>query len=429
MSDPLLAACDVVVAKDRGAFRRAVFGDLVRQHVSVRAARAVYGALGAGWPRTLFVAAYGLASFVSAALPRTRRPVVAVAAYANERRQIDDVARWIGGDLVARSDLGPRAAASPRSWTALARALASPERLGSFLRVVRRYDRGDFLTACRAASTAGYYLRFERELPETGARAVLVSSDSNPYAMALIAAARRHGAKTLYVNHGHVPDGPPRLDFDLSLLDGPALLDVYRRSAGASGRVVFKGVEGEYRRLDTKALRSGAPLRLGIFTSLIVDWEAFGRRFAELQRALRPARVLLRLHPNDVIRDRRALAHVGAWANLDVSLGERVLTHDAARCDLVLVGNSSCHLTVLKYGVPSAYVRDLDIVPHDFYGFLRQRIVPAFDHPDDVDVARIADFYEDADWVRRFRELDATYGEDPEEVHRRVARAVREVVG
>ncbi len=428
MNDALLRACDVVVEKDLGAFRRAVFADLTRQHATVRAARAVYEALGEGLPRTLFVALYGLSSFVSASLPRARRPLVAATLYANEERQVADVARCAGEHLVAHAELGPRAATNPRAWAALADAFGSRERVASYLAVVRRYDRGDFLTACRAASTAGYFLRFERDLPATGARAILVSSDSNPYAMALSGAARARGLRTIYVNHGHIPEGPPRLDFDLSLLDGPALLDVYRRGGGAEGRVVFKGVEGEYRPLDTTGLRGAGALRLGVFASLIVDWPAFGRLFADIQRALQPARVLLRLHPNHVIRDRNALRYVGEWDNLEISLGETVLTTDAGRCDLVLVGNSSCHLTVLKYGVPSAYLRGLDIVPHDFYGFLESRIVPSFDTAGEIDREAVARFFEDASWPERFRQLDATYGERREDVERRIGDAVRTVI-
>ena len=59
------------------------------------------------------------------------------------------------------------------------------------------------------------------------------------------------------MTHGHVAEGPPALDFDLCLLDGPVVRDVYARAGPIRGRVTFKGSEGTVRRMDASRLRRG----------------------------------------------------------------------------------------------------------------------------------------------------------------------------
>jgi hypothetical protein len=90
-------------------------------------------------------------------------------------------------------------------------------------------------------------------------------------------------------------------------------------------------------------------------------------------------------------------------------MGEKVLLQDAKLCDVVLAGNSSCHLSLLRYGVPTFYVAGLDQVPHDFYRFLELGIVPAFDKVEAVDLPKLATFYGDPQWSERFTFFDAGY--------------------
>ncbi|MFT3770375.1 MAG: hypothetical protein QM820_33525 [Minicystis sp.] len=405
----LRRALAVVAAKDRGAFRNAVFEDSSRHRPAVRLARAVHRVLGKGHLSSVLVAGYGLKSFLAVTPPARRAPIVTVAAYANEKRQFADLGAVLGREALAAIAIDNRALVRRAAWGALREAIAHPRTVRRAYRIVRRINRREgFLVACRLASTLGYFLRFARMLPAAGARAVLVSSDSNPYAMGIRAAAKRHGMAALYVTHGHIPDGPPRLDFDLSILDGPAVLEVYEESGPVAGAVVFKGAEGRYAPMRTAGLRKER-IALGVFLSLITDWPRLARLLAEIHRDLRPARLILRFHPNELVRPRNALALLGDLPGIEVSYGERVLLDDAARCDLVIAANSSCHLTALKSGVPTVHLHGLDAVPHDFYRFLRHRMVFACERVVDIDPARIAAFYEDPDWARRFAFFDASY--------------------
>lgn len=411
----LRRALDVVAFKDAQPFRQKVFDYLSGHRGSVRLARRGYEALRAGpladLPlSTLFVGAYGLRAFLCLELPRGHR-LVALGEYRNEERQF----HWLEevlGEPIGRARVDSALLWSPASLRALRRLLEQDRALLVLAATeVRALDRrhGDFLVGARVAAAAGVYLRTTQALREHDLVAVLVSSDSNPLAMGAAWAARDEGRRTLYVNHGHIPADPPHLDFDLSILDGPALLQVYQDSQGQRGAVVYKGAEGEVRPMHTRGLRADRPLVLGIFMSLIVDWAAFASLFEAIRRVLRPERIILRLHPNETIRDPHALDHLDLDEHVEISLGEAVLTVEAARCDLVLVGNSSAHLTLLRYGVPTAYLPGLDIVPHDFYRFLELGIVPAFERVEDVDRHAIAAFFEDPAWVERFRHFDPSY--------------------
>lgn len=407
----LLKAVHTVAFKDAQPFRQSVFEYLSGHKRSVRLARAVHKMLGKTWLSTLLVSVYGLRAAVCVRAPVA--PILGVARYKNERRQFEHLAPCLPLRLEV-VELGSDLMMSPSNWWAAAAIFACPRRLALAWRLLHRYNTrsGDFLVACRVASTIGYFLRFDREFSaksgESERRVVLVSSDSNPYAMGAAWAARRHGLKTVYVTHGHIPDGPPYLDFDLSIVDGPAVLDVYDSSRGRRGQVVFKGAEGDFRPLTTQPLRAERGITLGVFMSLIVDWASFAPLLARLKAHLQPETIILRLHPNEVIRDPKALEHVDL-EGVEVSYGDTVLTEDAARCDLVIAGNSSCHLTLLRFGVPTAYVPGLDIVPHDFYRFLKRRVVPEFTTPEAIEPSAVADFFEEQGWAARFRAFDAGY--------------------
>lgn len=76
-----------------------------------------------------------------------------------------------------------------------------------------------------------------------------------------------------------------------------------------------------------------------------------------------------------------------------VFFGESVFLEDVARCDLVLVGNSSSHLSVFRYGVFIVYVWGLDMVLYDFYRFLFLGIVLVFEEVEAIELVDVVRFY------------------------------------
>lgn len=407
-------ACAIVAFKDAQPLRRALFAKLASRRPMIRAALAVWERLGASPAATAFVSALAAKAFLEVRFPADGR-VLAVSAYPNEARQfralqaldptlsikaitLDPAAIRAGAPVPPLSD-------SSEAWS-----------------LVHRYARqGDFLVAARVASTVGYYLRMRRDLERSRARVVLVSSDTNPYAVALAGAARALRRKTCFVTHGHVAEGPPALDFDLSLLDGPAVLAVYERAGPVRGEVVYKGAEGATRPMDTSGLKRGVRT-LGVFVSILVDWRRLGPRIAELRRVFRPESVLLRLHPNPDMRAGDWSDHVDL-GGVQISEGDRAITDDAGLCDLVAAGNSSAHLSVLKYGVPTIYVPGLDEAGEDYYGFVSDGLLTA-----SVEPREIAAFYEEPGWARRFARFDAGWPDRQGECDLAVTAALRRLL-
>lgn len=417
-------ACEIVAEKDVQPLRRALFRRLAEQRPTVRAALATWDRLGKGSSRAAFVAAYAAKSFLDPRLPDRECDIVAAWQYANERRQVETLARLVPELRLACVTLGPTALLSLTRW----RELVAPPRAGhgAWTLLERFARRGDFLVAARVAGTIGHYLRMRSFLEQSPARAVLVSSDANPFPLALVCAARELGKKTCFVTHGHVADGPPPLDFDLSLLDGPAVREVYARAGPIRGRVAFKGSEGFVRRMDPSRVRRGVRT-LGVFLSILVDWRRVSEVLARLRAELRPERVVLRLHPN------REMRHSGWAGPLDlggvrVSDGDRTLVADAEACDLVAAGNSSAHLSVLKLGVPTLYVPELDELEPDYYRFVAEGIVaPKPTGP--LDLEQIATFYEGPGWMARFARFDAGYPDSQARCDNEVATELRRLVG
>lgn len=393
-------ACGIVALKDTQPLRRALFRRKTERSVAVQAALATWRVLGTGRRARAFVGAYGAQSFWGVRAPERDASVWTLAQYANERRQLEALEALVPEQDVARLELEPALIVPRADRPSIAMRRVARALLADYV------ARGDFLVAARVASTLGYFLRMFPMLARSRARAVWVSSDANPYAVALTAAARAHGLRTCFVTHGHVAEGPPALDFDLAIVDGPAVRDVYARAGTIRAHVVFRGSEGEVRPMQTAELRRHVET-LGVFTSILVSWPAVGRAIARLRAVHAPRRVLLRLHPNREMRDRDWAAHLDL-SGVEVSDGDRSIEEDASRCALVAAGSSSVHLSVLKLGVPSLYVRDLDELDDDYYRFVQLGILP---RATDAGPSReqIAAFYEDTGWPARFAHFDAAY--------------------
>lgn len=407
----LVRALRTVRFKDSQPFRQSMFTYLAGRRRLVGVVLAGHALVRGSAVATLAISAYGLLPLFTTTAPTAPARVWAVGVYRNEQRQFDFVARCLGEGRVARVGTRPNLRSVLSGLVGLAGVIGAPSTARRYRALVRRSDRErGFLVACRVAATFGYYCRALDLLDHAGSgvSTVLVSSDSNPYAMGFVAAARQRGLNVAYIPHGHLPEEPPVLDADLALFDGPALEAVYRRAGPLTATIVYKGAEGDYRPMRTAGL-GGRRFTLGIFMSILVDWAAFGGLLTRIDAALRPERIVVRFHPNTTIRDPAARRHVPALPHLEFSDGATILTDDAARCDLVLAGNSSCHLTLLKFGVPTAYVRGLDVVPHDFYRFISDGLIPGFDRPEDLDVRRVAAFFEAPTWAETYRTYDATY--------------------
>jgi hypothetical protein len=409
--DPALErACRIVAEKDAQPLRRALFARKAALTPAIRAALATWRRIEGTPAATAFVAAYGARAYADVRLPMHDGAIWTMHEYDNEARQLDALAALVPQIEMARVTIGARTVD-----------VVPIGELRGALDLLDRYARrADFLIAARVAATIGYYLRLVPALARSRARAVIVSSDTNPSAVALVHAARRLDRRTCFVTHGFVAESPPALAFDLSILDGAAVRDVYTRAGAIDGEVVYRGVEGRSLPLRLAGMhdRGGT---LGIFLSILFDPSSVARQIERLRSALHPDRLLVRLHPNRAMRDPRWSRALDLREVL-VSDGARSIEQDCATCDLVACGSSSAHLSALKLGVPTIYAEGLDEVGDDYYGFVARRIVPRLSPQ--TSRASIASFYAEPDWPGRFAYFDAAYPDRQRECDAEVRRAL-----
>ena len=415
----LYQALKIIVKKDSWQFRQSVFKELRKQNLTIRTISSIYKIMPAPF-KALMLYSYGFFSFLRFPSTKCLKPILALYEYQNEKRQLDFLERIAGNSLIEiRKCSGVYFCTN--FFNTIPFILLT--KISFFLMLAKKYD---FLVGCRTSSALFYFVASKRILKRNKIQATIVSSDTNPYAMGLTWAAKSMRLKTLYINHGHIPEGPPRLFFDYAFLDGNALLDVYKRTSPTSTKVIFKGCEGDYRPLNLSALKNDS-IRIGVFQSLITDTDLFLNIINQLRSKSFVKSILVRLHPNLVIRNKKIVKKISQMKDVQLSYANELATCDLKNCDLVIAGNSSVHLTSLKFGVPSIYLNQIDIVPHDFYLLLKNNIIPYFDSVDEIDLDKVIDFFNE-NWPKAFQYFDASYGLDYGLFSRKIKHTFEEVL-
>jgi|TARA_A100001391_G_scaffold184988_4_gene153286 hypothetical protein len=251
---------------------------------------------------------------------------------------------------------------------------------------------------------------YERYKFPTRLKMVCVANDHNPIPIALLAAARARNVATCYVQHAPVTKHFPTLNCDVSLLYDGASRMAYETGAGergetSSGTVLIFSPFGE--RFRHPKLSHG-PLAVGLCLSYLPNLKTLEALLISLTKHSAVRHVKLRRHP-------RCHADLSILKSLpgviEQPLGEPAKSF-FSQVDLALVPNSGVAIEALHLGCPSFYVRDTDFLVDDYYGFVREGIVPRF----------IEDFLEDRDranmefseeWASRFSEYDQTVNVDP----------------
>lgn len=407
----LTAAVKAIAWADSLPVRVEAFMDIAGRRPLVMAVYRIHRYLHPGWLSSLMVACYGIKSYLALSLEDNRRPIIATYVFANEKRQIDFFAQCVGEGMVEPVRYGNRQLFTRRGLGLALGAAMHAGRLRRYLRLAHRLNRRlSFMPACRTLSAVGLYARFLNELRRTRPQAVVVAADYSPDGLALSWAARRLGIATILMCHSFpTPDIPRlRLRYSLSALYGEKMVRMYEKTGPVTGAVVLRDIEGLYRPMQAQALKPQG-MTIGIFLSAPLNEAGLARTVAEAQMALNPGRIIIRKHP-EILNSVNLGALAGPYPNLEVTFGTP-MEHDLHRCDMVIIGNSSAVLQVLKYGVPCLYTPQLEHSPEDFMGFVRGRIVPTYGSAADLNAEAIRAFYTQEEWVRRFAEYDHRYGQ------------------
>ncbi len=347
---------------------------------------------------------YGLKSFLVTKEIKESTPIISSSIYKNEKRKFALIESCIGPKQISPLSFSWLGVLNFSLYIKVLGFLLEGKLLRILCKLVRKHD---FLVACRASSLIFYYLRIVQMELNPKVAYSLVSSDSNPYALGTSFAFLKKNLKTIYITHGHLPEAPPRNFFDFSFFDGEAMADVYKRMGEIKGKYFLIGAEGSYNPLDLSGLKKENKC-IGIFLSLVTDWSSLGLLVGQVSEVFKTDRILVRLHPNEIIRDKKGVKFLETIPNVTISTAETLAIDDIKSCDLIITGNSSVHLTILKYGKPTLYVKGVDAVPHDFYRFVEKGIIP---YLEDLSFYRLDDmlqFYSGS-WTKKFEYFDSSY--------------------
>lgn len=421
----LYRALKVVIYKDSNSFRQFVFNELAARTLSISLVINVYKFMPSPI-KTLMILIYGAKSYLFTGRVKGNSPILYSVQYKNEKRKMKLIKDSVPDLAMEGLNSNLFNLLDPKSFLKFLGLILDGRVLRILARVSKKYD---FLVACRSSSTLFYYLKITQMPLSPRVKYSLVSSDTNPYALGLSFALKAKGRESIYITHGHLPEDPPRDYFDYSLFDGEAVVDVYRRSGKIAGEYFLIGAEGVYNKLDLSGFQKENPV-IGVFLSLVTDWNELIHLLEKIKLKFNPPHILVRLHPNEIIRDHKGVKKLSEIPYVKISKAESVAVDDMREVDIVVAGNSSVHLTALKFGKPTLYFKGVDAVPHDFYLFVEKAVVPYFSDLNSYDSNKVLEFYSH-DWRVRFEYFDKSYNESekrPDFSQEEIAKAFKEIM-
>ena len=431
MKVSLLRVVRIVIRADSDPARQVLFANLMHARLPVRLAHQLHERVAGTWASVLLVSSYGLAALLSIAPARNREArVLAVARHANARRQVARVTSWIGAAECGSVRTGLKTLVRLAGLPGLSVVL-SPRRLARAIRIVRAFDgRHPFLVSCRAVETIAWYTRGRMMLEARRPGAVLVSGDSNPEEVAIVAAARVLGIAQVFVSHAYPTPFSPPLEFSLSILEGEEALEARRRKGPIRGKVFLAGLEGDSAPLDPRRVERANPV-IGIFPPKALSWTTLAAIIDDCRTHFRARQIVIRWHPS-MLEAPRLSHRLSDLSGIVEYPGSASFPEIARQCDWVVAAdNSNVHLPLLKLGIPTVAVSGLGIYPKsrsDLYGFIEHGIVfPPVESIRHIRADEYAAFFSDC-WATRFKQYDASYLLPAGAVEDEVRRVIRRLL-
>lgn len=185
------------------------------------------------------------------------------------------------------------------------------------------------------------------------------SSESNPEVISALLAAKKMGNKTVFVNH----------------------------SALESEQGIFFHDEVLIQPTEVKQLMTpnfSQVKRVGIACSVVSDGEKMRKAVQDCLDTFPNAEVVVRQHPNPTFKE-ISRAALPKSERLRVSSRRHSLpfSSEAGDWDFAIAGNSSAHLDLMGFGVPTVHM-NIDGIDWDPYDFIGSGLVPSVEHACDI---------------------------------------------
>lgn len=357
------------------------------------------------WIPSVFALLGWLRVFLAVSPTRGVNGVAWLARLSNERRALEDLKTlapelgWTELRLKSTPTLASTASlvgnllGRSRSQTLPYKSIRTMRRI---LRIARLlHSRHEFFKVLRVVELIGYYMRY-LEIFELGRFSLAVmSSHSNPHAIAFNLAARRFSVATVLITHGMPVRPVAKLYFNFAVVHCEAAQRIYLDEGCRIGRVLIHGRRQNYAPMRDEPLPEN--LTVGIFLCKDVNEQRLRALVHQLLGESRVARILVRPHPKNLWRE---LDEWIASQTSKVSRSRGDLRRDVEGSDIILGGNSSVLIDAVIAGRLSGYVSGLDHGPADLHELvLRGLIYPIGDDLRlGLDLDAMINFYRPPDW-------------------------------
>lgn len=231
-------------------------------------------------------------------------------------------------------------------------------------------------------SVTGWYEITLEVLKKYRPKALLITNDHSCIPRALLLAGKELGIPTIFVQHASVTPHFPPLAFDLSLLEGQAAWDNYKKIGIIAGRVELIGMP-KFDKFVPLRKKPTEIKSLGIAFNLTDDLSKILKVCEVLHAKLPDLALCVRPHPKDPTKHDWSATHpyISKSTGAQESAFEFLGRHDA-----IIANNTSIHLEALLLNMPSFYldISRPDCKIEDLYGYIANKLVPVAQSADDI---------------------------------------------
>ncbi|WP_029917710.1 hypothetical protein [Pelobacter seleniigenes] len=270
-------------------------------------------------------------------------------------------------------------------------------------------DRGKFFLFLIDFLAYQYFFTIKGVKP----KGVIAHALLSPRGLSLITAAIKERIPSIFILHGactpFTPDiSYPTFPVDLHLLKSQASYDRIGIEADLAKRIVFYGLPG-----NEAPLRSPPKTinRFGICLPYAVVLRDLNSLLDHVWETFSPGNIVIRFHPRD------PLGKTYRRENVQISPKGETIQGFAESCDLIIAGNTSAILDILKIGCPVIYVANLDSFGWDVYGFVKVGLVPGFSAFENITLRELGIVYLDNEWQNKMIYFDSSYGKSRQAIN------------
>ncbi len=217
----------------------------------------------------------------------------------------------------------------------------------------------------------GMFMWWRFYLKRIKPKSIIFPNDHLVWHRVLRIAAESSNIPTIYIQHASVTERFPKLEFDLSLLEGQDALDKYSKK-GINGKVILVGML-KFDKYYSKINQSKSAKTIGICTNILDDESLIEKLCSELKFAFPEKTIILRPHP----RDARFSFYKNLIVKFKIEFSDSKIENSfefLQKVDVNIAGESSIHLETVLLNVYPIYFQ-FSKNKLDHYGYIKNNLI------------------------------------------------------